>query len=94
LARLGDHEPVEQLIKALAVASPEYVRAKGSLHVDLAQALTQPPRRTTLGSTSVWLAILPGSYPAALSPRHLVDASVAGIAPATSAARLSPAPQP
>jgi hypothetical protein len=40
LARLGDHEAVEQLTKALAVASPEYVRAKGSLHVDLAQALT------------------------------------------------------
>ena len=45
LARLGDHEAVGQLTSALAVASPEYVRAKGNLHVDLAQALTAADAR-------------------------------------------------
>jgi transcriptional regulator with XRE-family HTH domain len=40
LARLGDHEAIEHLAKALAVMPPEYIRAKSGLLIDLAQALT------------------------------------------------------
>ena len=39
LARLGDREAVDQLTGALAGVDPEYTRAKGGLHLDLAQAL-------------------------------------------------------
>lgn len=39
LARLGDREAVEQLSTALAGVDPEYTRATGALHLDLAQAL-------------------------------------------------------
>lgn len=39
LARLGDREAVEQLSAALEGVDPEYTRARGGLHLDLAQAL-------------------------------------------------------
>ena len=39
LARLGDREAVDQLNDALAGVDPEYTRARGGLHLDLAQAL-------------------------------------------------------
>jgi tetratricopeptide (TPR) repeat protein len=39
LARLGDHEAVADLSRALSTIGPEYVRAQTGLHVDLAQAL-------------------------------------------------------
>lgn len=39
LARLGDREAVDQLSGALVDIDPEYTRAKGALHIDLAQAL-------------------------------------------------------
>jgi hypothetical protein len=38
LARLGDHEAVADLGRALSTVGPEYVRAQTGLHVDLAQA--------------------------------------------------------
>lgn len=39
LARLGDREAISQLSGALAVIDPDYIRARGGLHIDLAQAL-------------------------------------------------------
>ena len=39
LARLGDREAVDQLSTALCSVDPEYTRATGALHLDLAQAL-------------------------------------------------------
>jgi hypothetical protein len=39
LAKLGDREAVDQLSTALSEVDPEYTRARGGLHLDLAQAL-------------------------------------------------------
>jgi tetratricopeptide (TPR) repeat protein len=39
LARLGDRKAVDQLNEALLDMDPEYTRARGALHIDLAQAL-------------------------------------------------------
>jgi tetratricopeptide (TPR) repeat protein len=40
LARLGDREAVDHLEGALAGMDADYIRARGGLHLDLAQALT------------------------------------------------------
>lgn len=45
LARLGDQEAVDQLSTALVDLDPEYTRAKGALHIDLAQALVAADAR-------------------------------------------------
>lgn len=45
LARLGDQEAVDQLSSALVDIDPEYTRAKGALHIDLAQALVAADAR-------------------------------------------------
>jgi len=39
LARLGDGEAISQLDGALSDIDPDYIRARGGLHIDLAQAL-------------------------------------------------------
>ena len=40
LARLGDREAVDHLEDALGSMDADYIRARGGLHLDLAQALT------------------------------------------------------
>lgn len=45
LARLGDAGAIDQLNEALADADPDYLRARGGLHIDLAQALTAADAR-------------------------------------------------